>query len=70
MSVTYAVLGPAMALAGPLTNLLGARWIWAIGGFLSVVAGCVAVTLSPRMRETARVGEPDPELEGAEAASL
>jgi MFS family permease len=68
MSVTYAVLGPAMALAGPLTNLLGARWIWAIGGFLSVVAGCVAVTLSPRMRETARVGEP--ELEGAEAASL
>jgi MFS family permease len=70
MSVTYAVLGPAMALAGPLTNLLGARWIWAIGGFLSVVAGCVAVALSPRMRETTRVEEPEPDLEGAEAASL
>ena len=32
MSITYAVLGPAMAAAGPLTSALGGRWIWGIGG--------------------------------------
>jgi MFS family permease len=68
MSVTYAVLGPAMAVAGPLTNVLGARWIWAIGACFSVLAGFVAVVLSPRLREGTRVEEP--ELERAEAAVL
>ena len=68
MSVTYAVLGPAMAVAGPLTNVLGARWIWAIGACFSVLAGFVAVALSPRLREGTRVEEP--ELEPAEAAAL
>jgi MFS family permease len=68
MSVTYAVLGPAMAIAGPVTNVLGARWIWAIGACFSVLAGFVALALSPRLREATRVGEP--ELEKASAASL
>ena len=34
MSVTYAILGPAMAIAGPVTTALGGRWIWAIGAGL------------------------------------
>ena len=68
MSVTYLVLGPAMAVAGPVTNILGARWIWAIGAGFSMLAGFVAIALSPRLREATRVEEP--ELERAGAASL
>ncbi|MFL5935942.1 MAG: MFS transporter [Gaiellaceae bacterium] len=68
MSVTYAILGPAMAVAGPVTNVLGARWIWAIGACFSVVAGFVAIALSPRLRYAVPVD--DTQLERAEAASL
>jgi len=67
MSVTYAILGPAMAVAGPVTNLLGARWIWAIGACFSVVAGFVAIALSPRLRDAVPIE--DAELKQA-AASL
>jgi MFS family permease len=67
MSVTYAVLGPAMAIVGPLTNVLGARWIWAIGACFSMLAGLVAITLSSRLRVVAPVE--DAKLERAEAAS-
>jgi MFS family permease len=68
MSVTYAILGPAMAVAGPVTNVLGARWIWAIGAGFSVLAGFVAVARSPRLRDA--VPADDAELERAEPASL
>jgi Arabinose efflux permease len=37
MSITYAILGPAMAIAGPVTTALGGRWIWAIGAGFSVL---------------------------------
>ena len=67
MSVTYAVLGPAMAIVGPLTNVLGARWIWAIGACFSMLAGLVAITLSSRLRVVAPAE--DAKLERAEAAS-
>lgn len=67
MSVTYAVLGPAMAIVGPLTNVLGARWIWAIGACFSMLAGFVAITLSSRLRVVAPAEEA--KLERAEAAS-
>jgi MFS family permease len=68
MSVTYAILGPAMAVAGPVTNVLGARWIWAIGACFSVLAGFVAIAMSPRLRDVESADEP--ELEPAQAASL
>jgi MFS family permease len=68
MSVTYAVLGPAMAVAGPVTNALGARWVWAIGACFSMLAGLVAIALSPRLRFAVPVD--DTQLEQAEAASL
>jgi MFS family permease len=64
MSVTYAVLGPAMAVAGPVTTALGGRWIWGIGAAFSVLSGLVAIVLAPRLRETGPVTEP--ELDGAE----
>ena len=44
------------------------RWIWAIGAGFSVLAGFVAVALSPRLRHD--VPAEDAELERAEAASL
>ena len=46
MSVTYAILGPAMAVAGLVTKALGGRWIWAIGaGFF-----CSPASLRSRSR--------------------
>ncbi len=57
MSVTYAVLGPAMAVAGPVTSALGGRWIWGIGGACWFSAGFVAFLLAPRLREDGSVTE-------------
>ena len=54
MSVTYAVLGPAMAAAGPLTSALGGRWIWGIGAAAYFASGLVGIALAPGIRvETA-----------------
>jgi hypothetical protein len=57
-----------MAVAGPLTNLLGARWVWAIGGAFSMLAGCVAIALSPRLSHAGPAD--DAEVEQAHAASV
>src|SRR5206468_5704113 len=51
MSVTYAILGPAMAGAGVVASALGGRWIVGIGALCSILAGFVALALSPRLRE-------------------
>jgi len=51
-----------------MTNLLGARWIWAIGGAFSMLAGCVAIALSPRLGYAAPAD--DAEVEQAHAASV
>ena len=66
MSVTYAILGPAMAIAGPVTTALGGRWIWAIGACLFGLSGLVAIALSPRLRDSGPVTEAD--VEDAETA--
>jgi MFS family permease len=68
MSITYAVLGPAMAAAGPVTSALGGRWIWAIGGALCVVAGFVALALAPRLRTAGTISED--ELQGVDPALI
>jgi MFS family permease len=52
MSITYAVLGPAMAVAGPLTTALGGRWIFAIGAVAYAAAGVVGLVLAPRIGPT------------------
>ena len=68
MSVTYAILGPAMAGAGVVASALGGRWIVGIGALCSILAGFVALALSPRLREPEPVAESD--LERVGAASL
>jgi MFS family permease len=68
MSVTYAILGPAMAAAGPVTSALGGRWIWGIGACFSILSGLVAIALAPRLREAGPRSAS--ELEGVEAAPL
>jgi MFS family permease len=50
MSVNYAVLGIAMAVAGPLTNALGARWVWGVGAISYGVAFMAAAALAPSTR--------------------
>ncbi len=64
MSVTYAILGPAMAAAGVVTNALGGRWIWGIGAACSVLAGLVAIALAPRLRTAPAVTESELERRG------
>src|SRR5204862_5582348 len=38
MSSTYVVLGLGMAVAGPLTNAVGARWVWGAAAAISAAA--------------------------------
>lgn len=54
MSVNYAVLGLAMAAAGPLVDAVGPRWVWAGAGIVFALAAWVALALAPR----AATGEP------------
>ena len=56
MSVTYAILGPAMAAAGIVTTALGGRWIWGIGA-ACWLSGLVAIALAPRLRTAPAVTE-------------
>jgi MFS family permease len=56
MGTNFAVLGVGMAVAGPLVNALGARWVWGIAGGVAFLA---ALTGYGMLRGT---GEPVPEL--------
>jgi MFS family permease len=42
MSVTYACLGTAFVVAGPVTNAVGARWVYGGAAVLIAIAGVVA----------------------------
>ena len=46
MSSNYVVLGLGMVAAGPLTNELGPRTVWAIAGALAAVAALVGLLLA------------------------
>jgi MFS family permease len=63
MSSNYAVLGLGMIVAGPLTQELGARTVWAISGGLAAVAALVGMLLA---RGIATSGQPVPEPVEAE----
>lgn len=45
MSSNYAVLGLGMAVAGPLTDQVGARWVWGGSACLTAFAAFVGYTL-------------------------
>ena len=53
MSVNFAMLGVGMAVAGPLTDGFGARWVWGGAGAVFLVAAGIAYAL-------ARTLEPEP----------
>lgn len=51
MSITYAVLGSAMAVAGPVTNALGGRWVYGLGAVAYAVAGLAGLALRPGLAD-------------------
>jgi MFS family permease len=55
MSSNYAVLGLGILVAGPLTDALGARVVWAIAGVLAALAAGIGLTMA---RGVAARGEP------------
>jgi MFS family permease len=65
MSSNYVVLGLGMIAAGPLTDELGPRAVWALAGALSAVAAIVALLLGRGVVTHARPaagppGQPEP----------
>ena len=46
MSTNYALLGVGMAVAGPLTDALGGRWMWGIAGAVFLVASTLAFAMA------------------------
>jgi MFS family permease len=46
MSSNYVVLGLGMVAAGPLTDELGARWVWGASACLTAIAALVGYTLA------------------------
>lgn len=51
MSSNYVLLGVGMAAAGPLTDAVGARWVWGGAAAAYLVAGLLAVALAPTRHE-------------------
>ena len=71
MSSNYVVLGIGMIAAGPLTNELGPRTVWAIAGGLAAVAALVGLLLARGVATRARPAEaPTAEPEAVETARL
>jgi MFS family permease len=50
MSVNAGVLGLAMAAAGPLTDAVGARWVWGFAAGAYAVAAAVGLVLAGPVR--------------------
>ncbi len=50
MSVNYVFLGLGMALTGPITNMVGARWVWAAAAALYGVSAVVGYVLVRRAK--------------------
>lgn len=70
MSSTYATLAIAMAAAGPLTNALGARAMWLLGGavYLAGAGAALAMTRALVSVESRTAVEDDAAFEPPEAA--
>lgn len=70
MSVNFAVLGLGMAVAGPLTDIFGARWLWGGAAAIFAVAAVVAWTLGRGLRATTAEDEAEPLLVAAAAVPV
>jgi MFS family permease len=53
MSGYYALQGLGMAVAGVVTDVAGARTVWALGGAIYLVAALIAFVMTRRIREEA-----------------
>jgi MFS family permease len=54
MSSNYAVLGVSMALAGLVTDAIGARWVWALAAAFAGLAALLGYWLAPRASASER----------------
>jgi MFS family permease len=61
MGSNYALLALGMAAAGPLTDVIGPRWLWGSAALLSGIAAVLGYTLTRRAAEEAQ--PPPPLLE-------
>jgi MFS family permease len=59
MGTNFAVLGLGMAVAGPLVDAVGARWVWGIAGVIGIAAAFTGYALL-RREPAAAVPEPLP----------
>jgi len=66
MSTNYLLLGLGMAVAGPLTDAVGARWMWGAAAAAYGVAALLAVILS----RGPALAEADPRAEPVAASSI
>jgi MFS family permease len=57
MSSNYALLGLGMVAAGPLTDLVGPRWLWGGAALVAAVAAVSGFTLT---RRAGTEGQPPP----------
>ena len=59
MGSNFAVLGLGMAVAGPLVDAVGPRWVWAIAGVIGIAAAFTGYAML-RREPAAAVPEPLP----------
>jgi len=60
MSANFAMLGLAMAVAGPFTDAVGARWVWGFMAGAYAAAAAVALVLARSLRASERVAPAAP----------
>ncbi|HEY8192399.1 MAG TPA: MFS transporter [Gaiellaceae bacterium] len=71
MSSNYVVLGIGMVVAGPLTDAIGPRSVWALAGALSAVAAVVGLLLARGLTSQARpAGEAELQPEPVETIRI
>jgi MFS family permease len=63
MSTNYALLGLGMAVAGPLTDVLGGRWMWGIAGGVFLAASSVAFAMARGVSTEGAVAPAEPAVE-------
>jgi MFS family permease len=61
MSANYALLGAGMAVAGPITDAVGARWVFGGAAVLAGVAALVGRALTRRLGILGDANEPGPQ---------
>lgn len=60
MGSNFAVIGLAMVVAGPLTDAIGARWVWGLASIAVAAAAVVGASLAAGVREDAPQAKPEP----------